>query len=65
MKGLHLVIVLSDSIDREYAQKAREIAGLKFIMQILKRRSHIGLLHGGARELERSHSALKHRLGFR
>jgi len=65
LQGMHLVMVLSDSIDREYPEKAREIAGFKLIMSVLRRRSHMGLLHGGARELLRSHSALKTRLGLK
>jgi len=32
LQGIHLVIVLSDSIDREYPEKAREVAGFKLIM---------------------------------
>jgi len=59
------VLVLSDSMDREYTERAKEVACFKQVMNIMKKRKFVGLLAGGAKDLIRYHLTNKVRLGFK
>ena len=56
MSGYSLVIVLSNSLEVDYPSRAHEVAIYKKVCSALRKRSQVGLLKGGAKELFRDYS---------
>lgn len=55
----HLVLVLSNSLDLEYPGKEEERQLYNAVNSALKKRSHVSLLHGGAKELFRVYGEIR------
>ena len=58
LTGYQLVIVLTNSLEVEYPHKQEEKAVYDEVCRALFRRSYVGLLKGGAKELFQHHQEL-------
>ena len=61
MNGYQLVIVLSNSLEVEYVNKREEKIIYEEVCRALRKRSYVGLLKGGAKELFRAYGELSAR----
>lgn len=55
LDSYQLVVVLSNSLEVEYAGKDYEKTVFDALMKAFRRRSCVGLLHGGSKELFRAY----------